>query len=94
MCAVKLLVWALSNFFIKLLSAMNFPLKTAFTAHHKFGYCHSLRPAETRTTWTPSRVHAAASLLGAFSLTALSPTAFSSALLLAASLYYSYPLGN
>jgi hypothetical protein len=33
-------------------------------------------PTETRMTWTPRRVHAAASLLAAFSLPALSPSSF------------------
>ena len=36
----------------------------------------SFFPAETRTTRTPRRVHAAASLLVAFSLTALFPSSF------------------
>ena len=34
----KLLVWELLNFFMEALSAMNFPLNTAFTVSHKFGY--------------------------------------------------------
>ena len=40
-CAVKLLVLGLSNFFMKLLSAMNFSLNTAFTISYKFGYTMS-----------------------------------------------------
>jgi hypothetical protein len=36
-CAVKLLVWDLTNFFMKALSATNFPLNT-FIVSHKFGY--------------------------------------------------------
>jgi hypothetical protein len=34
-CAVKLLVYALSSFFLE---ALSFPLRTAFTVSHKFGY--------------------------------------------------------
>ena len=41
-CAVKLLVWDLSNFFIKAFSTMNFPLNfplnDAFIVSHMFGY--------------------------------------------------------
>jgi hypothetical protein len=37
-CAVKLLVCALSSFFLLALRAMSFPLRTAFTVSHKFGY--------------------------------------------------------
>jgi hypothetical protein len=40
-CAVQLLVQDLSNFFMKLLSAMNFSLNTAFTISYKFGYTMS-----------------------------------------------------
>ena len=35
-CAVRLLVYALSSFFLKALRAMNFPLRTAFIVSHKF----------------------------------------------------------
>jgi hypothetical protein len=37
-CAVKLLVYALSSFFLEALRAMTFPLRTAFVLYHKFGY--------------------------------------------------------
>ena len=37
-CVVKLLVCALSNFFLEALRAMIFPLRTAFIVSHKFGY--------------------------------------------------------
>ena len=37
-CACKLIVWDLSDFFMKVLSAMNFPLSTTFIVSHKFGY--------------------------------------------------------
>jgi hypothetical protein len=37
-CAVKLLVYALSSFFLEALKAMSFPLRTAFIVSHKFGY--------------------------------------------------------
>ena len=37
-CAVKLLVYALSSFFLEALRAMSFPLSTAFIVSHKFGY--------------------------------------------------------
>ena len=37
-CAVKLVVYALSSFFLKALRAMSFPLRNAFIVSHKFGY--------------------------------------------------------
>jgi hypothetical protein len=37
-CAVKLLVYALSSFFLEVLRAMTFPFRTAFTVSHNFGY--------------------------------------------------------
>jgi hypothetical protein len=37
-CTVKLLVYALSSFFLEALRAMGFPLCTAFIVSHKFGY--------------------------------------------------------
>jgi hypothetical protein len=37
MCG-KLPVYDLSNFFMKALRDMNFPLSTTFTVSHKFGY--------------------------------------------------------
>jgi len=37
-CAVKLLIYALSSFFLQALRAMSFPLSTAFIVSHKFGY--------------------------------------------------------
>ena len=37
-CVVKLLVCALSSFFLEALKAMNFPLRSAFIGSHKFGY--------------------------------------------------------
>ena len=37
-CAVKLLVYSLSSFFLAVLRAMSFPLRTAFIVSHKFGY--------------------------------------------------------
>jgi len=36
-CAVKLLVYALSCFFLEALRAMSFPLSTAFFVSHQFG---------------------------------------------------------
>ena len=36
-CDAKLLVWGLPNFFMKALSAMNFPLNTAFIVSYRFG---------------------------------------------------------
>jgi hypothetical protein len=36
--AVKLLVLNLSNFYMKVLSVMNFPLSTAFIVCHRFVY--------------------------------------------------------
>ena len=36
--AVRLLVYALSSFFLEALRAMSFPLRTAFIVSHKFGY--------------------------------------------------------
>jgi hypothetical protein len=38
MCAVKLLVYALSSYFLEAVRAMSFPLSTAFIESHKFGY--------------------------------------------------------
>ena len=38
MCTVRLLVYALSSFFLAALRAMCFPLRTAFIVSHKFGY--------------------------------------------------------
>jgi hypothetical protein len=35
---VKLLVYALSSFFLEAFRAMSFPLRTAFIVSHKFGY--------------------------------------------------------
>jgi hypothetical protein len=37
-CAAKLLVYGLSNFFMMVLSVMNFLLSTAFIVSHKFGH--------------------------------------------------------
>jgi hypothetical protein len=37
-CAVKLVVYARSSFFLEALNALSFPLKTAFIVSHKFGY--------------------------------------------------------
>jgi hypothetical protein len=37
-CAVKLLVYACSSFFLEAFTAMSFPLRTAFIESHKFGY--------------------------------------------------------
>jgi hypothetical protein len=37
-CTVRLLVKALFSFFLEALRAMSFPLRTAFTVSHKFGY--------------------------------------------------------
>ena len=37
-CVVKLLVCALSSFFLEALRAMSFPLRNAFIVSHKFGY--------------------------------------------------------
>ena len=37
-CVVKLLVCALSSFFLEALRAMSFPLRTAFIVSHKCGY--------------------------------------------------------
>jgi hypothetical protein len=37
-CAVRLLVYALSSFFLEALRAMCFPLRTAFIVSHKSGY--------------------------------------------------------
>ena len=37
-CAIKLLVYALSCFFLGALRAMKFPLKNASIVSHKFGY--------------------------------------------------------
>ena len=37
-CVVKLLVYALSSFFLEALRAMSFPLRNAFIVSHKFGY--------------------------------------------------------
>jgi hypothetical protein len=37
-CAVKLLVYALSSFFLEALRAMSFSLRTAFISSNKFGY--------------------------------------------------------
>jgi hypothetical protein len=36
--AVRLVVYALSSFFLEALRAMSFPLRTAFIVSHKFGY--------------------------------------------------------
>ena len=36
-CAVRLLVYALSSFFLVALRAMSFPLRSAFLVSHKFG---------------------------------------------------------
>jgi hypothetical protein len=38
MCVVKLLVCALSSFFLEAFRAMSFPLRTAFSVSHKLGY--------------------------------------------------------
>jgi hypothetical protein len=37
-CAVKLLVYVLSSFFLEALRAMSFPFSTLFIVSHKFGY--------------------------------------------------------
>ena len=37
-CAVKLLLCALSSFFLEALRAMSFPLTNAFIVSHSFGY--------------------------------------------------------
>jgi hypothetical protein len=37
-CAVSLLVYAYSTFFLEPLIAMSFPLRTALIVSHKFGY--------------------------------------------------------
>jgi hypothetical protein len=37
-CTVRLLMNDISNFFMKALRAMSFPLRTTFTVSHKFGY--------------------------------------------------------
>ena len=37
-CAVRLLVYALSSFFLEALRAMSFPLRNAFIVSHRFGY--------------------------------------------------------
>jgi hypothetical protein len=37
-CAVRLLVCALSSFFLEALKAMSFLLRSAFILSHKFGY--------------------------------------------------------
>ena len=37
-CVVKLLVCALSRFFLEALRAMSFPLRNAFIVSHRFGY--------------------------------------------------------
>jgi hypothetical protein len=37
-CAVKLLVYAFSNFFLEALRAMSFPLRSAFIVSREFGY--------------------------------------------------------
>jgi hypothetical protein len=37
-CAIKLLVYALSSFFLEALRTMSFPLSTAFFVSHKFWY--------------------------------------------------------
>jgi hypothetical protein len=36
--AVKVLVYALSSFFLEVLTAMSFPLRTALIVSHNFGY--------------------------------------------------------
>jgi hypothetical protein len=38
MCAVRLLVYALSSFFLEAIRAMTFPLRTAFIVSHKFKF--------------------------------------------------------
>jgi len=37
-CILKLLIWKLSNFFMKVLCAMSFPLSIHLIVSHKFGY--------------------------------------------------------
>jgi hypothetical protein len=37
-CAVKMLVYALSSFFLEAFRAMNFPFRTASIVFHKFVY--------------------------------------------------------
>jgi hypothetical protein len=37
-CAVKLLVYTLSSFFLEVLRTMSFPLRTAYIVSYKFGY--------------------------------------------------------
>jgi hypothetical protein len=37
-CAIKLLVYTLTSFFLEALRAMSFPLRTAFIVSHKLGY--------------------------------------------------------
>ena len=37
-CAVKLLVYALSSFFLEALRAMSFPPRNTLIVSHKFGY--------------------------------------------------------
>ena len=38
MCVIKLIMYALSIFFLEALRAMSFPLSTAFIVSHRFGY--------------------------------------------------------
>ena len=49
-CAVKSLMCAFSIFLMRALSAMNFPLSTAFIVSHRFGYDVSLFSLNSRKT--------------------------------------------
>ena len=49
-CAIKLLVCALSSFFLAALRAMSFPLWTTFIVSHKFGYIVSSFSLNSKTS--------------------------------------------
>jgi hypothetical protein len=49
-CAVKLLVYAFSSFFLEALRAMSFPLWTVFIVSHKFGYVVALFSLNSKQT--------------------------------------------
>jgi hypothetical protein len=50
-CTVKLLVYALSSFFLEALRAMSFPLTTAFIVSHKFGYVMASFSLNSKTSF-------------------------------------------
>ena len=61
-CAVRLLVYALSSFFLEALRAMSFPLRSAFIVSHKFGYVVALFSLNSKKSLISSFISSLAKL--------------------------------